>query len=168
MAININTIFLNYKYYFSRIICIDYLISSWIELIKKNYSFSKVKHKWFKFFVKTISSGKFLNNYKIYAMGLNKFELKSLKIYIFKIQLINNSFINIAHLFFEGIQKTIRFEKNRVLRTNHWIVKPVLRYNFLLNKSCHFVVTKMKKWYQNMNSLLMFKCAMLPKLFVLF
>jgi hypothetical protein len=52
-------------------------------------------------------------------MGLNKFEVKSLKIYIFKIQLINNSFINIAHLLFEGIQKTIRFEKTRTLRTNH-------------------------------------------------
>jgi hypothetical protein len=52
-------------------------------------------------------------------MGLNKFELKSLKIYIFKIQLINNSFINIAHLFFEGIPKTIIFQKNKVLCTNH-------------------------------------------------
>ena len=157
VAININTTFSNYKYYFSRIICIDSVISNWIELIQKNSSFFKIKLKWFKFFVKTISSRQFLNNYKIYAMGLNKFELKSLKIYIFKIQLINNSFINIAHLFFEGIPKTIIFQKNKVLCTNHWIIKPVFRYNFLLNKSCHFLVTKMTKLYQNLDSLWVFK-----------
>lgn len=157
VAMNINTIFSNYKYYFKRIICIDYLISSWVELLTNFPSFSKIKYKWFKFFAKTLLSRQSLNNNKIYVIGLNKFELKSYKIYTFKTQLIKNSILNIAHLFFEGIQKTIRFEKNKILHINHWIVKPLLRCNWLLNKSCHFLVSKMIKSNQNVNLLLVFK-----------
>jgi hypothetical protein len=68
---------------------------------------------------KTILSGQSVNNNKACLIGLNKFELKTFKIYIFKSQLIKNSITNIVHLFFKGIRKTVRFEKNKILYTNH-------------------------------------------------
>ena len=156
VANNINILVSNYKYLFNKLMSIDYLIVSWIQLTTGFFSFFEIKHKWFKFFTKTVLTLKVSNKNKICAMSLNKFEQKIVKIYIFKAQVIKNSSISAINSFFKGILKKSKIKKNQKKYLKHWIVKPIFKSNFLLNKFDHFIV-RIKKLDLNVSWFLTFK-----------
>lgn len=61
VANNINIIILNYEYSLNKLMSINYLIVNWIQLTKNFSSFCGIKHKWFKFFMKTVLSRTMFN-----------------------------------------------------------------------------------------------------------